>query len=182
MASVNESELHAYNERQAARYVGVSGAALRLWRSEGKGPRYFRAGEKLVRYRRADLDGWISERAQRLGIPQALRQAIRDFEAVIFLLGKEYLLSTHLPVAPTGTQRLIFLAPNAKLPFHPNATIVPAGLEETRFGAGLVALKGKMFELFAYGLCRRPDAWNEVVSDPTAETFLRLVELGRGQA
>jgi hypothetical protein len=124
---------------------------------------------------------WISKRAQRLAIPQALRQAIRDFEVVIFLLGKEYLLSTHPPVAPNGTQRLIFLAPNAELPFHPNATVVPAGLQETRFGAGLVALKGKMFELFAYGLCGKPEAWNEVVNDPTEEAFLRLVEAGRGQ-
>lgn len=125
---------------------------------------------------------WISERAQRLGIPQTVRQAIRDFEGVIFLLGREYLLSTHPPIAPNGTQRLIFLAPNAKLPFHQNATIVPAGLEETRFGAGLTALKGKMFELFAYGLCSRPEAWNEVLTDPTAETFLRLVETGRAQS
>lgn len=122
---------------------------------------------------------WISERAQKLAIPQAVRQAIRDFEVVIFLLGKEYLLSTHPPIAPNGTQRLIFLAPNAKLPFHPNATVVPVGLQETRFGAGLVALKGKMFELFAYGLCSKPEAWNEVVNDPTAEAFLRLVEAGR---
>ena len=114
---------------------------------------------------------------------RALQQAIRDFEAVIFLLGKEYLIAVHPPsLAPAQTQRLIFLASNAKLPFHPNATVVPAGLEETRFGAGLVALKGKMFELFAYGLCRRPEAWNEVLSDPTAETFLKLVQAGRGQA
>ena len=41
---------------------GVSGAVLRLWRSENKGPRYFRAGEKLVRYRKADLDTWIEAR------------------------------------------------------------------------------------------------------------------------
>jgi hypothetical protein len=125
---------------------------------------------------------WISQRAQRLGIPQTLRQAIRDFEAVIFLLGREYLLSTQPPVVPGLNQRLIFLAPNAKLPFSPNATVVPAGLEETRFGAGLVALKGKMFELFAHGLCGRPETWNEVLTDPTAETFLRLVDAGRGHA
>jgi hypothetical protein len=125
---------------------------------------------------------WINERAQKLGIPQALRQAIRDFEVVIFLLGKEYLLSTHPPVVPGVNQRLIFLAPNAMLPFHHYSTIVPAGLKETRFGAGLVALKGKMFELFAYGLTGRPEAWNEVLTDPTAETFLRLVEAGWGQA
>jgi len=44
---------------QTAKYVGISEAALRLWRFEGKGPRHFKAGEKLVHYRRADLDSWI---------------------------------------------------------------------------------------------------------------------------
>lgn len=47
---------------QAAKYLGISEGALRLWRAEGKGPRHFKAGEKLVRYRRADLDSWIEVR------------------------------------------------------------------------------------------------------------------------
>jgi excisionase family DNA binding protein len=47
---------------QAAKYIGLSEAALRLWRSQGRGPRHFKAGEKLVRYRRADLDAWIEAR------------------------------------------------------------------------------------------------------------------------
>lgn len=47
---------------QAAKYLGISEAVLRLWRSEGKGPRFFKAGEKLVRYRRADVDAWIESR------------------------------------------------------------------------------------------------------------------------
>jgi len=53
---------YALAPRQAARYLGISEAALRLWRSRGEGPRFFRAGEKLVRYRRADLDSWIEAR------------------------------------------------------------------------------------------------------------------------
>jgi predicted DNA-binding transcriptional regulator AlpA len=52
----------AITEVKAAHYLGVSGAVLRLWRSEGKGPRHFKAGEKLVRYRRADLDAWVEAR------------------------------------------------------------------------------------------------------------------------
>lgn len=48
--------------KQAARYVGISEGALRLWRGQGKGPVFFRCGEKLVRYRRVDLDSWIQER------------------------------------------------------------------------------------------------------------------------
>ena len=49
----------ALTPRQAGKYLGVSEAVLRLWRAQDKGPRYFRAGEKLVRYRRTDLDQWI---------------------------------------------------------------------------------------------------------------------------
>lgn len=62
MASIEQAELHALTQNQAARYIGISGAVLRLWRTEGKGPRYFKAGEKLVRYRRDDLDSWIEAR------------------------------------------------------------------------------------------------------------------------
>lgn len=57
--------------KQAAKYVGVSEAALRLWRSRGEGPRHFRAGEKLVRYRRADLDSWIEARLSKPGTSEA---------------------------------------------------------------------------------------------------------------
>lgn len=55
------SNENALNERLAARYLGVSAGTLRLWRSENRSPRYFRAG-KLIRFRRADLDAWIEAR------------------------------------------------------------------------------------------------------------------------
>jgi hypothetical protein len=126
---------------------------------------------------------WISERAQKLGIPQALRQAVRDYEVVIFLLGKEYLLSTHPPLVSTSNQRFIFLTSKRDIPMHPNSTIVPAGRDECRqFHCAGTRLKGKMFELFAYGLCGRPETWNDVLTDPSAKTFLRLVEAGREEA
>ena len=47
---------------QAARYLGVGESTLRLWRETGGGPRYFRAGDRLIRYRRVDLDAWIESR------------------------------------------------------------------------------------------------------------------------
>jgi excisionase family DNA binding protein len=59
------------NPVKAAKYMGVSEATLRLWRSEGKGPQYFRAGDKLVRYRRADLDAWIESRLSQPAIVNA---------------------------------------------------------------------------------------------------------------
>jgi predicted DNA-binding transcriptional regulator AlpA len=54
----NEQQ-HALTERQAGRYLGISAATLRLWRSRGVGPRYFKAGKKLVRYLTTDLNLWI---------------------------------------------------------------------------------------------------------------------------
>ena len=45
--------------KQAARYLSVGESTLRLWRTTDCGPRYSRAGTKLIRYRRADLDAWI---------------------------------------------------------------------------------------------------------------------------
>lgn len=56
---------------QAARYLGISESALRLWRSRREGPRYFKAGEKLIRYRRSDLDAWIESRLSEASISDA---------------------------------------------------------------------------------------------------------------
>jgi excisionase family DNA binding protein len=56
---------------KAAKYLGISEAALRLWRSEGRGPRYYRAGVKLVRYRKSDLDRWIEERLSAPAVTEA---------------------------------------------------------------------------------------------------------------
>jgi len=58
---VNEQP-NTLTPKKAASYLGISEAALRLWRSERRGPQFFRAGEKLIRYRRADLDLWVESR------------------------------------------------------------------------------------------------------------------------
>jgi predicted DNA-binding transcriptional regulator AlpA len=60
------SEPHnVFSECQAAKYCGICAGTLRLWRSTGTGPAYFRAGAKLIRYRRSDLDEWIEGRITR---------------------------------------------------------------------------------------------------------------------
>ena len=61
-AIVDRAHPDTLTPKQAARYVGISEGALRLWRGQGKGPVFFRCGEKLVRYRRIDLDSSIQER------------------------------------------------------------------------------------------------------------------------
>jgi predicted DNA-binding transcriptional regulator AlpA len=58
---------YTFTPKKAASYLGISEAALRLWRSRREGPRHFKAGEKLIRYRRADLDLWIESRLSEPG-------------------------------------------------------------------------------------------------------------------
>jgi predicted DNA-binding transcriptional regulator AlpA len=66
---MNEYPQNTFTLVGAAKYVGVSEASLRLWRSRGEGPRYFKAGEKLIRYLKADLDRWIEERSSTKATP-----------------------------------------------------------------------------------------------------------------
>ena len=47
------------NEREAARLLSVSVAALRRWRREGRGPRVTRI-EHCVRYRVSDLEAFMT--------------------------------------------------------------------------------------------------------------------------
>jgi len=49
------------DERQAAAYLNLSPRTLQAWRRRGDGPRYLKLGA-AVRYDRADLDAWLSER------------------------------------------------------------------------------------------------------------------------
>ncbi len=43
----------------AAAYVGCSVPLMELMRREGRGPKYFLCGKRLVRYRPADLEEWM---------------------------------------------------------------------------------------------------------------------------
>lgn len=58
---------HDYlNCSEAASHLGLSKsylAKLRMDASPIKGPRFLRVGLRMIRYRRADLDAWMSNRA-----------------------------------------------------------------------------------------------------------------------
>ncbi len=97
--------------------------------------------EATFRHKRST---WIKERAQRLGIPQALRQAIRDFEAVVFLLGKEYLIAVHpSSLDSVRTQRRIFLAPNTSCHFTQTQPSFLRGWKRLDSALGWWRSKGK---------------------------------------
>jgi hypothetical protein len=48
------------SEKQAARILAVSTAALRRWRREGRGPEFTRL-ERCVRYSVKSIEGWLAE-------------------------------------------------------------------------------------------------------------------------
>lgn len=48
------------SEKQAARILAVSIAALRRWRREGRGPEFTRL-ERCVRYNVKSIEGWLAE-------------------------------------------------------------------------------------------------------------------------
>jgi helix-turn-helix protein len=48
------------SEKQAARILSVSIAALRRWRREGRGPEFARL-ERCVRYNVKSIEGWLEE-------------------------------------------------------------------------------------------------------------------------
>ena len=92
----------------------------------------------------------------------------------IFLLGSDYLHAIDPPIVARHAQRLVFLAKPSEASRLAGAgiVIVPAGRAETRYGAGTVALKGKIFERFADALAERRELLDEIKADPSPATFL----------
>jgi predicted DNA-binding transcriptional regulator AlpA len=50
------------DEKATAEYFSITPSALRKWRSEGQGPKFYRTG-RLIRYKLTDLDEWLQTRA-----------------------------------------------------------------------------------------------------------------------
>jgi len=48
-----------FTAREAAAHIRYSVATLAIWRSDGRGPIYSKIGS-TVRYRRGDLEGWLT--------------------------------------------------------------------------------------------------------------------------
>ena len=60
---MNEITPLVVTEREAAKMLAVSTAALRRWRREGRGPRVTRI-ERCVRYRLSDLEAYLARAEQ----------------------------------------------------------------------------------------------------------------------
>lgn len=48
--------------REASEYIGITASTLEKMRGSGTGPLFVRATPKIILYRKADLDRWLSDR------------------------------------------------------------------------------------------------------------------------
>jgi hypothetical protein len=126
-----------------------------------------------------DIRKW----ADQLLIPHKFRRALDGSPLTVILLSEKYLTAVQPPVNPPRGCRVIFLAKPGlveKLQ-APGVTVVPIGQQDLALyrAAGHVALKGRMFELFAKGLVMRgEDLWRKVCTDDTPESFRAAVDFG----
>lgn len=120
--------------------------------------------------------------ADQIGIPGAVRNAIRGYPCAIFLVGEDYLRAIDLPVNPLPEQRLIFLTNSGmhRQLARAGVTVVPVGIAESqRYGASTISLKGKMFDLLSHGIVALGHTeWRELLRDNTPKTILRIVDMG----
>lgn len=50
-----------FKAQDAAQYLGLTESTIAKWRMSGRGPRYIKAGARVL-YDRADLDAWLETR------------------------------------------------------------------------------------------------------------------------
>ena len=58
---MNSTESHYLDTRRAAVYLALSASTLNRMRLTGEGPRYAKAGRRVI-YATADLDAWVEAR------------------------------------------------------------------------------------------------------------------------
>lgn len=46
---------------EVAQIVGVGTEQVKIWRSNGQGPKYLKLGHRTVRYKRADVEAWLDQ-------------------------------------------------------------------------------------------------------------------------
>ncbi len=52
------NNFNRFKAQDAAKYLGLTESTIAKWRMSGRGPRYIKAGARVL-YDRADLDAWL---------------------------------------------------------------------------------------------------------------------------
>ena len=51
------------SESDVAEMINVAAVTLKGWRRSGRGPKFYRLGPRLIRYRAEDVDVWLRSQA-----------------------------------------------------------------------------------------------------------------------
>ncbi len=54
---------------EVAKYLGIAVSTLAMYRMTGVGPDYVKVLNRLVRYRRTDVDNWLNNQAKNNQMP-----------------------------------------------------------------------------------------------------------------
>jgi hypothetical protein len=119
----------------------------------------------------------IKQRGARLGVPGAVHDLLPGHDLAFFLLGDKYLTAVAPPLLASGDERVVYFARPSERRIANTGVLVPAGTDETRrYGAGNVALKGRMLELIGAAVCRGGTrVLDRIKADPTANAVLTIL-------
>jgi len=126
---------------------------------------------------------WARKQGVALGIPEAMRTLIPQYEVIFFLLGKEYLCSLGAPPSPLPGQKLVYFGAGVERFYPPTnkLLVVPAAQKEASQygGAGVTGIKGRMFALFAQEIVDSPHRWKGFLEDPTSKTLVDIMNASK---
>ena len=111
---------------------------------------------------RADARRW----ARHIGAPDGIRARLSGHDLVLVLLGSSYLDAVDPPPPADDGQRVIYFAKAAerlRLTRTDGVLVLAGAAESTRYGMGLIGLKGRMLELFAQAVARQGRSLVEAV-------------------
>jgi hypothetical protein len=125
----------------------------------------------------------IRARGAGLGVPAAARDVMLGHDLVFLLLGSDYLTSLAPPVVPSADQRLVCFAKPSERRIAGATVAIPAGKAETRrWGAGYLALKGRMLELIGASVLQGgTQVLERIKADPTPATVMEILDREAGR-
>jgi hypothetical protein len=118
--------------------------------------------------------------ARQIGAADGIRARLPGHDLVIVLLGSLYLEAVDPPLPVADGQRIIYFAKAAergRLTRDGGVAVLAGARESTRYGMGIIGLKGRMLELFAQAVAREGQpVVDEVYADDTGSVMTAILE------
>lgn len=103
-------------------------------------------------------------------ITETLKERIKGYDLVFFLLGDKYLQSIEWPLAINNNQKFVFFAgesSKSRVLIQDNYHLMAIGeAEAKRFRFGLIGIKGFLFSKLLSQVASQSYAWEEIIESP----------------